>query len=50
MRGFSRVKLENAVDRTGNRGRGAGRASFQASGGVDAVGGGHSGFNVAVKT
>ena len=41
MRGFGRVKLENAVDRTGNRGRGAGRASFQASGGVDAVGGGH---------
>ena len=41
MRGFGRVKLENAVDRTGNRSRGAGRTALQASGGVDAVGGGH---------
>ena len=42
--GFGRVKFEYAVDRTGNRSRGAGRASFQASGGVDAVGGGHRGI------
>ena len=41
VRGFGRVKLENTVNRTGNRSRGAGRASLQASGGVDAVGGNH---------
>ena len=41
VRGFCRVKLENAVDHAGNRSRGAGRTTLQASGGVDAVGGGH---------
>lgn len=38
VRRFGRVELEYAVDRTGNRNCYAGRASFQATGGVNAVG------------
>lgn len=42
--GFGRVKLEYAVNRAGNRSRDAGRAPLQATGGMDAVGGGHRGI------